>query len=533
MQHTLSLPFDHWFASLTPVQKPPHEAIVNELLSRFGVKSAMDAVKFMQSPEGKLAQACLNQAIQREIDAQDFAVFLQNLELQKKQHLAYFILSLEHDEEKARQHMHHIEENEQQTRMLHHHLKPGVTQAHHAEATLSLEETLAHYEKAREALLKEMSLTTTEVDILDHEFLAIEESISLLHTKRQIQQEIHDELYTFKEGDVIDAAYLEARMNEAASAYQQEITTLQNMTPDDVNPSFIERWGLLDNYQQQVNIWYDFKNALAPEQAIVQKNGVLYVINKQTSFDELSLEAREKAAHAYLTLKPRLERTRLKTEEDDQVQQVILEERRKNLINKIDFERDKISFFQTRLSALDNSIISLTQLLNRSQSTESERAESTLQLRPTPRSSFSRIQKPPAPTPAPRPGLPKDILNPTATRLPRLDPTSQPQLMLKLEMCRLRCTQQTQPQVLSQQQISRMAAIERSKLVEELKTRPKELIPGAPVSPSLLSMLIAFNKTTLNIDRRINSTPEQRLEDAKNDPTATPRPNPFKKPWET
>ncbi len=71
------------------------------------------------------------------------------------------------------------------------------------------------------------------------------------------------------------------------------------------------------------------KSALAPEQAVVQKNGVLYVINKHTSFDELSLEAREKAAQAYLTLKPRLERTRLKTEEDDQVQQVNFRRKKK------------------------------------------------------------------------------------------------------------------------------------------------------------------------------------------------------------
>ncbi len=49
----------------------------------------------------------------------------------------------------------------------------------------------------------------------------------------------HDELYTFKEGDVIDAAYLEARMNEAARAYQQEITILQSMTPDEIGPSLL------------------------------------------------------------------------------------------------------------------------------------------------------------------------------------------------------------------------------------------------------------------------------------------------------
>lgn len=511
---------EHCYASITPVPNTEDEAIVNELLTRFGAKSALDTVKFMQSPAGKLTQACLNQAIRRNIDAQNLARFLEGLELQKRQHLAYLILSLEHDKEKAHQHILRMEEEEQAQFREHH--KPSFNHSIKRPSLIFYyEETLAHYEKAKEALLKEMEFTTDEVSHLEHELFAIEESVALLHTKKQLEAEIHGQLEALKEGDELDLAYIDSKVNEAVQGYQQEIATLQqpSIIHDDV--SFIEHWNLLDRYHLQANSWHELRSALSPEQVIVQKNGVLYLIRKHTPFESLSLEERGQAAHAYLSLKPKIEKTRIQTEAENQMQATALQQRKQHLMSQIDFEKNKINFFQTRLSALDQSIFSLSQLIQREKSTESERVQAPLQLqlRPTPQ---------PKTAPTPRPvSLPKNILNPATIQL-----AHQKQLILKLEMCRLRCEgRAVSASALSAPQLSRITAIERAKLVEELKAKPKELIPGAQASPSLLSMLIAFNKTTLNIDKRVNNTPEQRLEDSKNDPTML-RPSPFKKPWE-
>ncbi len=83
MQHTLSIPFDHWFASLTPVQKPPHEAAVNELLSRFGVKKRYGCCEIYAISRGEIDPSLLKSSDSARAEEQDLAMFLQNLELQK------------------------------------------------------------------------------------------------------------------------------------------------------------------------------------------------------------------------------------------------------------------------------------------------------------------------------------------------------------------------------------------------------------------------------------------------------------------
>ena len=525
MQNIRQLPLDDWFASIAPVTKPPHEAIVNDLLSRFGVRSALDIVKFMQSPEGKLAEACLNHAIQRDIGTQELSQFLQQLELQRQQHLAYFILSLTYDQEEARQYIRNIVEEEQQNRLLHPQKKPTpISPTHLPTPPFAVEEeTIYHFEKARNALLEEMSFTLSETDALEYELQALEESIALLFTKKRLHRKFYEQFQASTEDTIINGAHIDVKIDAFIRAYQQEVITLQSTNTDRINDSFIEHWNLLDHYQLQVNTWQDFRNTLKPGQSIVQRNGVLYLIDQSMTFEALSLEARAKAAQAYLALKPQLEKTRLKMEDDDQIQHAELEERKKNLVANIHFEKDKINHFHTQLSSLDTAIASLSKALASARANETDRAESTLQLRPTPRPSFSA----PRPTAASttRPSLPSNIPIPA----PRPAPSVQAQLILKLEMCKLRCEQSPHTNALSVQQLSMIAAVERSKLVEEIKARPRELIPGAQASPSLLSMLIALNKTPLNIQKRVNNTPEQQLEDEKLRPRTGPTPNPFKK----
>jgi hypothetical protein len=518
MPHQNSLHIENWFTSIAPIQKSPPEHVVNELLSRFGIKSAMDVMKFLQSPEGKISQACMNQIIKREAREQELAQFLQNLELQKKQHLAYLILSLEYDEEKAHQRIRDLEEENQQNQALRRHAQTPSTSSTHTSIEISIEETLYHYEKAKEALLQELIFTTTEVDTLEKELSSLEKHIALLFTKKQLQQSIHQLFEQLNDDDEIDQHYIQNQIDEVSHAYRQEMISLGKIETQAITPSFIKHWTLLDTYQLQAKTWDDFRSALKPGQKVVQKNGVLYLIEPGMRFETLSLEAREKAAHAYLTLKPKLEKTRLRIEEEDQLQQAELEQKKVTLVGKIDFEREKINFFQTRLQTLNHSIHLLTQLLNASkEKNESEQSESNLalQLKPRPNAAPRTRNTETTPRPTPQPKTDQIISN---------------QSILKLDLCKIRCVNQTPPNQLSPQELSKLAAIERSKLIEELKARPKEIIPGAPPSPSLLTMLIALNKTTLNIDKRVNSTPEQRVEEEKNDPTASiHKLNPFKK----
>lgn len=508
---------DDWFSSITPVSHPPHEGITNELLNRFGIKSALDIIKFMQSPDGKVMAACINQAHECELAALERSDFLGVLEFTRKQHLAYFLLSLKHDKQKALEHARAIEQEEQQSRLLHLYQKTLPTLKQHNETPrLSIEETFAYYEKARESLLVEMARTVSETTALEHELALLEENIALFLAHKDATPKLESH---FANG-AVDHNYIDLQMHRLMQAYEKGLASLQSMTIDPINETFVERWNTLDRHQVEASLWNDLRNMLKPKQSIVQRNGVLYLLDEGMSFEALSLEARQKAAEAYVALKPKLEKTRLTQKENEQTQEAAFGEKRKHLEKQIDFERQKTHLFITQLNGLDDTLSALTPLMKRTGTEQSQHMQLTLQLKPAPRPSFSRIQPLPIKTTRPSP-------EPTVTSMP----TAQANLLLQLEQCRLRCQQPLMQQPkLSTQQICQIANTARATLIETLKTKSKELIPGTLPSPSLLSMLMTLNKTPLNIEKRLKLIPEQRFEAEKENLCTAPIPTPMKNP---
>ncbi len=509
--HDILQKIDEWFSSIAPISHPPEEGIMNELLNRFGIKSALDIAKFIVSPQGKLMEACINQVMERDISAFKHATLENTLELTKKQHLAYLLLGLRHNKKKAIQHAKTLEQEEQQAQLLQLYQK-NISHKHQRRHAPSFEETIAYYENARLSILAEMQWAQQKINLLSQELQLLEQNTALL----LIQREMYPKIERLFMNKAVDISYIELQIKGLVDAYDKSVNALQNMTNNPLSEAFIEHWNRMDRYQIEARLWLDLKSNLKTKQSIVERNGVLYLIDGNSSLDTLSFEERKKAAEAYLALKPKLEKTQLSWKDKSQLQEVELFERKNQLQKQVTFEREKTLFLINQLAAVDESLSTFLPLLKRTETEQSGQSHVTLQLKPMPRPSFSRITPPP-PSPTPKP------LRPLTNN------SIQENLLFQLEQCRLLCQQPRQsPQTgLSTSQLCQMANTIRATLIEELKAKPKELIPGTLPSPSFLSMLMTLNKTPLNIEKRLHHISDESLKTAPEYTRKIQPPSPF------
>ncbi len=462
-----------WFSNLGRNRQNSPE-MANQLLSQFGIKSAVDVIKFLQSPAGKLAEAMLQEKIATLIAQRETSQFMQLQALAKERALAFMILGLLHDKTKAQQHIQAMIEEEQNRNLLHPKKPTPIPAVTITPIDLSVfEPILEQYEEARLSLQTQWELSEQFASALEEDWVLYEEIILLFNQENKIYDRLLDEIYSIHQDSTLDHAFIEQKLAELNRLYEAELDAIhQILESNDAyeDDAIIMRIHNNEGRKLQFFVLHDFQNALHPENKIVQKHGKFYLLPINKTINDLSAEDQSQAHAAYLSLKPSLEKTRTLVNKSRTLEQTQLTEKKQSLLAQTAFVQDQMKLFDNKLSSIQASIANLNLAMTDMQARQTA---PTLTLKPT----FST-----KPTPSPSKNTPAPTPSAHAASC-----------IYRLELCKIRNNQEQRAQ-LSPQARAHLANTNQATHAQQLEASANLRIrPGAPISPLLMQTLLRCN----------------------------------------
>lgn len=479
-----------------------HPDAAKRLLDMFGIKSAMDVLIFLNSPEGKIVQSELNKAIDALIAQQEISRFMILKMLAQHRALIAYILGLMHDKAEAKHHLQSIIEEEQQYRKLH---KASSAQKNESDIYKTLATILTTYQESQSSLENELEDKIQESHILERDWLIYE---GLCHF---ISHE--SAFFTTLLHDIYRLEMNELRMNEKHQTIQKlyeieliKLHQLCQMSPLD-DAQLIACLQQIEGYQLQLTALNDLtfaRMSLRPEEKLVLKNGKYYLLTAGMELENLSLEQQDAAHQAFLKLTPKLELKQQLLEKSRASDELFLAEQRKNLLDRSNLLQQQLNQLSTQYVFIIESIEDTQHGLNqiRTQQTDQSQQNTTpaLALKPTPQRVQESLNAAPRPTPKPIPATP--MLS------------SCNECIAKIELYQRNALSSP----IAIQGMNRNQAMQFKQL--ELSMN-QQMRPGVPVPPSLQQALARYPNAALVYQQTLQLTPVEPQ------PTA-PRPSPFK-----
>lgn len=296
--------------NITNEQNSKSPLLANELMGRYGIRDAKELLEFLKSPGGK----SLKSLISRKLAELEALIQAGLKTLEAKQHaraLAMLILGLAYQKEAAADKLGEILEQKRLDKILHPQKKANqdtiITQSMHAASAAAYAESIA----ALNTTLAEKTARITAADM---------------------------------EWDALDADY---------KAQQQRHAFL-----DEILSDFTRLFSLNDDEELYLDQLYEKPELQHTFEAkkLIQKNGKIYLIDKEDDFDDLSGEDRDSAEKAYLTLKPKLERVLKLTQKEEEEYH---EKRKADLIHRITRLHEDIRIVTQQLSLIRHAVQSL------------------------------------------------------------------------------------------------------------------------------------------------------------------------------
>ena len=458
-----------WFSSLKKGSQPSPET-ANQLLSQFGIKSAVDVIKFLQSPAGKLAEAMLQEKIATLITQQKISQFMQIQALAKERGLAFMILGLLYDKTKAQKHIHAIEQEEQNRKLLHPKKPTAIPAVALTPITLSLlKPVLEHYEEARLSIQAQLDLSEQFASALENDWHLYEKIILLFNQENKIYDTLLDKIYHFHQDSRLDHEIIEQKLAELSSLYETELNDIRQILEsgnDFHEASIIKRLQNNEGIKLQLFALSDFHAFLQPEKKIVQRHGRFYLLPINKKINDLSVEDQMHAHADYLSLQPSFERTRTLIYNSRVLEQTHLTEQKESLLAKTAFVQEQVRLFDNQLTIIQASIANLNQVMTQTEQITTP----TLKLTPT----FS--SKPTfAPKPTPRPSA------------------HAASCIYRLELCKIQNNPEKSPPLHPDAETNRVYLNKAAQTQQVENILNLKIKPGIPISPLLMQALMRYN----------------------------------------
>lgn len=494
-----------WFAHIALTQRKDaaknSPEIANQLLSQFGIKSAVDIIKYLQSPAGKIAEAQFNAVIAEILSHQEINRFVQIQSLAKERALAFMILGLKHDKIEAHRHLMTQAEDMQNKKLLQAKKAPPVSISPLLPTNVPvLEMTLSHYEEAYSSINTQLEISTELALSLEEEWLLFEKMIELSRTINAIHNQLLDEIYALHEEETLDRAFIDqsiaelTRLNDIESNEMNQIFNPATMHDDE---KMISRIQAIEGRRLQLFVLYDLQAALTLEQKLVHRHGKFYILSINQKLDNLSPETQEQAHLAYLSLRPSLERTRNLIKNNQALESRQHAEQYASLSLQSDFIKNQIRTFDNQLTAIQASIANVTQMMK---DTQIQHTTPTLTL--TPRPSPSMSTKPA-----------RISIYKSAAAAPK--PVPYVSYIYRLDLCKLRNN--------PTQNAANLANKNQAILLKQQEIAATQQVkPGVPISPVLMQALMRYNNGVITQRTQILSPIQQ---PNKIQPQSAPEPN--------
>ncbi len=294
---------------LTNDQNSKSPLLANQLMGRYGIKNAKELGEFLNSPGGKSLKSLISRKL-AELEALRQAGLKTLEEKQRARALLMLILGLAYRKEAAASRLDEILEQKRLDKTL----KPKKKTTEEELLLSSRTVSAAAYAESIEALNITLTQKTAAISATDTEW------------------------------DALDAAFAEQQQRHAFfDEILSDSTRLFSLNDE-------EKLFLTHLYERP-----ELKNTFQAKK-LVQKDGKVYLIDKETNLEALSGDERDSAEQAYLSLKPRLERTIKSTKKEEEE----LHEKRKNdLIHRVTRLHEDIRIVTQQLTLIRHAVQAL------------------------------------------------------------------------------------------------------------------------------------------------------------------------------
>lgn len=339
-------------------------SLAGQSLSRFGMKSALDVLQFLKSPEGKTVLALIGKEL-AELDSIEERIRKDKFNLKQLKHdsLAYLLLGLMHKRSKRLHRLYDAIQQDlekkskyEQTLAKKRRLTQEETEYDIAKKyVLHLYRHVDAYARASDAMEQRLNLQLNESQELEQDLNEIETMIESAAKQYSFYEQYVADAHTDIETELPSIDSIEQKLAQITAEIKDQTQLISDLAETDDTSEFMKQIKIHRAMHLQQQMWkdilavakgekvfytaegiattnyHDAQFILQRDQKIVMHDGKYYLLSAGQQFDDLSSEERDERAQAYFQLRPQILGVKQLLEHKHGVEQRAHQERKSDL----------------------------------------------------------------------------------------------------------------------------------------------------------------------------------------------------------